>query len=221
MMLYGARICGIVIPFITVVGETEIGDIGRDSTINVDFSNIVMNFTPSRGREVSNLLKAGAAQNQPSGRALPSLIMGTWHNADDHVRAASHINPFAELINTSLSQDVKTTLLSCASRPNEIIKRRTDALTHFRKLPMDLEPARERWRERLPVLSPARLINFPLIFSIATKFNYEDTEFVRDLSMGMPIAGPVPATPGLTNRKRERKCLTRNGRGESRKEIPR
>ena len=182
------------------VDKTEI-EIGRDST-HVDFSKTVENFTPSRGRDISGTVYAGAAQNQPTGRALPSLILGTWHSAEDHVRAASHINPYAELINTSLTQRVKSTLLACATRPDDTKTRRGVALASFEQLSVDLDPIRARWAAQLPAQSPARSINFPLISSLTTKFEYEDTEFVRDLSMGMPIAGPIPPTPGLTTRKR-------------------
>ena len=185
-----------------MVVKTEIMDLCRDSTDTVDFSKTAEKFIPSRGRDIGGTLYAGAAQSQPTGRALPSLILGTWHSPEDHVRAASHINPYAELINTALTQQVKSTLLACATLPDEIKTRRNLALSSFEKLSNDLEPIRSRWAMKLPELSPARTINFPLIFSLTTKFGYDDTEFVRDLSMGMPIAGPIAPTPGLTTRKR-------------------
>ena len=183
-----------------MVGKTGI-EIGRDST-NVDFSKTAKNFAPSRGRVISGTVYAGAAQNQPTGRALPSLILGTWHSAEDHVRAASHISPYAELINTALTRRIKSTLSACATRPGEIKTRRGLALSSSERLANDLEPIRARWTAQLPEQSPARSINPPLIFAITTKFGYEDTEFAHDLSMGMPIAGPIPPTPGLTTRKR-------------------
>ena len=160
-------------------------------------------FTPSRGRDLKGMMFAGAAQNQPSGRALPSLILGEWHSPEDHVRAASHINPFAELINTALSPEIKNTVRFNATKPDETNQRRVNALSIFQKLADDLGPLKSRWSARLPEDSPARDIHFPLISSIANLFSFEDTEFVNDLSKGMPIAGPISPTPGLTTRKRE------------------
>ena len=182
-----------------MVDKTEIMDQRRDSTNNVDFSKTAENFIPSRGREIGGAIFSGAAQSQPTGRAPPSLILGTWHSPEDHVRAASHINPYAELINTSLSQPIKSTLWACATKPHEIKIRRAAASSYFEKLAFYLEPIRKRWTAQLPELSPARSINFPLIFSLTARFGYEDTEFVRDLSKGMPIAGPIPPYAGTHN----------------------
>ena len=185
-----------------IVDKTEIMDQCRDSTINVDFSKSAENFTPSRGREIGGTIFAGAAQSQPTGRALPSLILGTWHSAEDHVRAASHINPYAELINTSLTQPIKSALLACATRPNETKIRRAEASTYFERLAFDLDPIRKRWTAQLPEKSPARLINFPLIYLLPNALDYPDKQFTHDLSQGMPIAGPIAATPWLTARKK-------------------
>ena len=113
------------------------------------------------------------------------------------------MNPLAELINTALPNDVKQAIRIAATTPTETTGRRADAMTIFQKLADYLRPLQARWRDHLPGKSPARGVDFPLISALTSKFGYEDTEFIRDLSMGMPIAGPIPPTPGLTARKRD------------------
>ena len=175
----------------------------RDNTHVGDIQNAVDNFIPSKGRDIKGTVYAGAAQNQPSGRALTSLILGEWHNAEDHVRAAMHINPFAELINSALSAEVKHAIRFCATNPTETIQRREKDFYTIEQLSRRLNPQKSRWTSRLPNDSPARNIHFPLIFALTTILDFEDTEFVKDLSNGMPIAGPIAPTPGLTTRKRD------------------
>ena len=51
-------------------------------------------WTPSRGREIDNLFSMAAAQSQPSGAALPSLIIGSHFSEEDHFAAASAVRPF-------------------------------------------------------------------------------------------------------------------------------
>lgn len=41
-----------------------------------------------------------------------------------------------------------------------------------------------------------------MIYLLTKTLEYQDTEFINDLSKGMPIAGPIPATPGLTAREK-------------------
>ena len=161
-------------------------------------------FSPSKGRVVERNALAGAAQNQLSGKALPSLIvgMGEWHCADDHVRAAGHVCPTADLINAALSPQVKSALWTCARKPDSTNERREKALRMLTAVSNELAPQRMKWIEKLPEKSPAAPINFPLIFLICKTLDCQDKNFVTDLSKGMPIAGPIAPTPGLTDRKK-------------------
>ena len=145
---------------------------------------------------------AGAASNQLSGKALPSLILGDWSTPEDHLRAAKMAIPSANLINVALSQRTKNLLTSMVRNPPHVIVSRQEALAKFSNLSTMLEPFRVRWVDRLPELSPAHNLNFPMIHTLTRNFGYADTRIVFDLARGMPIAGPVDATPGLTNRKK-------------------
>ena len=61
---------------------------------------------------------------------------------------------------------------------------------------------RIRWISLLSPISPDAGINFPLICIMARKSDIPDEKVVKDLAYGMPIAGPVDSTPGLTPRKK-------------------
>ena len=161
-------------------------------------------FTPSKNRDVGKNALAGAAQNQLSGKALPSLAvcMGHWRDADDHVRAASHVNATADLINTALSTEVKASLTRCVRDPAGAICRRENALFTHQTTSDKLSEQRAKWIAKLPENSPAAETNCPLISLLSTTLLFRDKLFVTDLSRGMPIAGPVAKTPGLAARKR-------------------
>ena len=161
------------------------------------------NFPPSRHREVGG---AGAisvaAQNQLVGRSLPSPITGGWYDAGDHVRAAERVNPTADLVNVALSRRAERALFRCVSAPLSVVEIRRGALAAFSEISTSVESLRLRWLATLPEKSPVSEIHFALIRLLATSRDYPDTAFVGELPTGMPIAGPIPQTPGLTERKR-------------------
>ena len=161
-------------------------------------------FAPSKGRVVERNAFAGAARNQLSGKALPSLIvgMGEWHGADDHVRADSHVCPTADLVNSALTPNAKSALWSCARAPNATVERRNNAINTVSAISNDLSDKRESWIKQLPERSPASGINFPLIYLLCHALEYPGEKFATDLSQCMPIAGPIAPTPGLTARKK-------------------
>ena len=160
------------------------------------------NFPPSKHREVGANALAGAAQNQLCGKALPSLITGEWYGAEDHVRAADHLNPTADLVNAALPCRAKRALCRCVSAPSTILEIRKNALSVFPKVSAALEAVRARRLATLPGKSPVSEIHFPLIHLLTTSRDYPDTTVVKELRAGMPIAGPIAQTPGLTQRKR-------------------
>ena len=166
-----------------------------DNTLSLDA------FVPSKKRCVFRNAIAGSTGNQLSGSALPSLILGEWSSPSEHVRAAKTVNPFADLINATLSQQDKAIAYRCARKPEETIQNRPNAVAILAATAYRLGPARSRWIATLPDKSPAAEIHFPLIHLLAVTLEYPDTMLVRDLSNGMPIAGPIPSTPGLTSRK--------------------
>ena len=54
-------------------------------------------FTPSRKRNINSVLEMAASGSQPQGAAPPSLIPGEPADKDEHIVAASGVNPLARL----------------------------------------------------------------------------------------------------------------------------
>ena len=175
-----------------------------DTTIDKASKGLCLeDFFPSKHRDVLQNALFGAAQNQPSGRALPSLILGEWSTPAEHLKAAKLVNPTADLINAALDQRSKLIILNCAQKPDRVVEKRRAALDAFNRIASGLGPYRDRWTHAIPETSPAKNFHFPLIYFLAHHLQYDDAKIVFDLSNGMPIAGPVAATPGLTSRKRQ------------------
>ena len=128
--------------------------------------------------------------------------MGEWHGRGGHIRAASHVNPTADLVNSALSNQARSILSKCAPNPAEVNFRRENAIGVLVSVDKSLAAQRELRPKRLPERPPADGIDFPMIFILTVALKYDDINFVRDLSQGMPIAGPITATPGLAARKK-------------------
>ena len=118
------------------------------------------NFYPSKNRNITNNAILGAAQNQPSGKALPSLVLGQWGNPADHLRAARLVNPTADLINVALAPNTKLAISDSASDPGKLVNRRTEALPIFLDTAASLDRHRSRWTRTLPGDSTARNFHF-------------------------------------------------------------
>ena len=152
-------------------------------------------FRPSKNRPLNLMIHAGAAQNQPNVHAPPSLIIGDHVVVADHVRAASCVNPTADLINRAIRPEIKRIVHFCAAAPEGVVERRREAMAYIAALATRLEPERAIWAASLPPMSPACFLRFPLILLLAKKLNYPDLEFVGDLAAGIPIVGMCRATP--------------------------
>ena len=181
-----------------------ISSIHRDEIENQQARQVILldNFFPSKNRHVYNNAISGAAQNQLSGNALPSLVLGDWATPQEHLNAARLVNPSADLINVALSEQVKSIISMCATDPTRTISKRADAIAQFHNFATTLGPLRARWTHTLPLGSPARSFHFPLMYFLTNTLEYPDKRFIRDLANGMPIAGPIETTPGLVERKK-------------------
>ena len=143
---------------------------------------------------------AGAAQSQPSGNALPSLLSLLLTAPQDRLLATLTLNPTRILLSKATPANAKTTTTSCLNNTEKVIGCRTSALEFAKQVDKDLTPLRERCSECLPQKSPAGGIHFPLIKFLAYKFGFEDKALVKDLSFGMPIVGDVKLVGTLTER---------------------
>ena len=157
-------------------------------------------FVPSRKRNVTATATTAVGGCQPSGRALPSIILGVHSSAADHVAAARAAHPVASLLNVALDGPTRVACAALASDPGAVVAKRGVALAEFRSLADRLENARSVWFGRLDAWNPARRLHLPLLQFLVTKFEYVDPGVVRAIAEGMPIGGPVPPSGALLPR---------------------
>lgn len=134
-------------------------------------------------------------QNQPKGKALPSMTIGDHVLIEEHVRAAKCGNPTADLINRAVKPEIKRVVHFCAAAPERVIERRREAMVYLKSLAAKLEPGRIALAASLPPMSPARFLHFPLILFLSKTINFPDTEFAHDLAAGIPTVGEFAAAP--------------------------
>ena len=154
------------------------------------------------GGNVSALAAAAVSGAKPSGRALPSLIVGSPSSPAELVRSARAASPLASLINLALPMRIKNLLSPHLSDPVGAVERRARSLMTFRDVDWKLSPYRKSWTYRLDPKSPARNINLSLLHLLVKRFDYPDCEIANELMNGMPIAGDIPSRPGLQPRDR-------------------
>ena len=115
---------------------------------------------------------------------------------------ASKINPSVMLLETALEPKTKLTAVRCAREPEEVVKRRKNALGAIKQISSKCAHLRSRWSNALPEGSPARNLNLPLFYCITTTMGYSDKTLVKELMRGMPITGDIEKTNVLTERVR-------------------
>ena len=173
---------------------------GRDQQTSETQPDINQSFVPSRGRTIEGVAAAAVSGRQPSGRALPSLVLGEHSIPSEHVTAALAVSPLASLINTALPMRARGVMAAQVNDPTTCVERRNNALETSNVANSKLQEYRTPWADRLPASSPARNINLPLLRVLVERFNYEDRKIANDISRGMPIAGDIPTCPVLTPR---------------------
>ena len=161
------------------------------------------------------MVTQAAAQSQPQGRALPSLIQQECRSSWEHVQAASTIDPFRSLLEEALCADTKRCIQECIASPQAVLQRRAEASASLCAIASGLEPARRKWAAALPDHSPARNFHLPLIQHLVTTLKYQDSALTYDLANGMPIAGDIPHTAGLTERPKAARQTLEQWRAET------
>ena len=114
--------------------------------------------------------------------------------------AAAGGGPFRLILDATFSDCARTNLINCAKRPDLVLARRMKLRGLLSQLSNVLAGRRKCWIDALPDGPPAKALNFPIMALVANALGYPAKELMGDLSMGMPIAGVVPAAPTLTSR---------------------
>ena len=161
-------------------------------------------FVPSRGRDLAAYAAAGVTGRQPTGRALPSLIVGEPHtHTGGACEVACAVSPLATLANAGVPGKANAVISSLARDPAAFRERRRRAILTFREVVAKMEPRRGRWANALPSESPDRKINIPFLHSLVKRNGYVDSSIVDDIAKGMPIAGDIAPTGALRPRVKE------------------
>ena len=142
----------------------------------------------------------GGGGLQPSGRALPSIILGEHACAADHVAAARAAHPIASLVCVALDGPARVACSALATDPAGVVPRRGEAMAEFRALEDRLEGQRAVRSGKLDVWNPARRLHSPMFRFLVNKFGYSGPGVVGALSLGMPIGGVVPPPGALQPR---------------------
>ena len=160
-------------------------------------------WVPSKGRVLESLQIMAAAQEQPSGKALPQLITREISTPEMHMEAAKRIDPFKIALENALPQQFKHSAYMCTWEQKYVIQQRLWVVSQLKDVSKGLEKNREKWKGALPEGSPARQLNLPLIHILCKTLDYPDVHFTRDLALGMPIVGSIPSTQVLQPRERK------------------
>ena len=154
------------------------------------------------GRLLDRVTRAGAAQDQPSGRALPALIAAGDRSKQEHMVRALCVNPSAMLLDAALPARVKLAAGRCACGPASVISRRNKAIGGIREISESLALLRARWVDSIPKGAPSRNLNLPIFHFATTTLGCEDKKLVNELTHGMPISGAIAKANVLTDRVR-------------------
>ena len=172
----------------------------RDSRKVEDVQQEDTSFIPSRGRGLAANATQAVAGMQPTGRALPSIILGVHTAPDGHVRAALCAHPMGSLVNIEIDLESRGICRAIAADMAGTRRRRANAVATFRTISHRLSTYRRAWSSRLGVNSPARNFNIPLLRLLVSHFGYVGRRIVQDLADGMPIGWEVLTAGSLVAR---------------------
>ena len=130
---------------------------GRDNMVETGFK-------PSKNRKLGEMLTAGEAKNQPKALALPTIVVGEHGPISEHARAASCVNPKADLINRAARPLAQRVAHFCVCAPGRIIERRRDATGYIKSIDCKSEPDRLKRAAPLPPKIPTRNLRPPADF---------------------------------------------------------
>ena len=117
------------------------------------------------------------------------------------LQIAAHIDPFDRVLNTVVASrsrlNIRRTILNACT-----VKTQRHRITrHLERVSLTLNTTRVRFAESLPVNTPARKLNIPLIMFLVRYLNYTDKKPPYDLVKGMGISGSAQPAESLTKRR--------------------
>ena len=154
---------------------------------------------PSRNRLIQSALAATAATSQKSGTALTGFTPRGL-SPEVALQLASRIGPFGRALNTAVPIRSRETIRRPIINTCTVKTQRRRTIRHLKRVSLTLQPPRERLAAILPVRTPARKINIPLVMFLVRRLNYPDTRLPSDLVKGMEIPVNIQPSKSLTKR---------------------
>ena len=178
--------------------ETQHSILARKAILDLD-GRMRLRFQPPRNRHIHSVLASTAATAQRDGVALPGFIPrgGSLETA---LQIAKKIDPFDRALNAELSARSRTTIRRTTLNTYTVETLRHKTIRRLKWVSLKLQPMRERLAASLPVRTPERKLNIPLIMFLIHHLGYTDKQLPVDLAKGMGIIGNIPPSNELTKR---------------------
>ena len=104
------------------------------------------------------------------------------------------------MLNSALPVRSRNTIRRVSNNASLFKTHRHKAVRHLLKVSLKPEPIRDRLNNSLPVDSPARSLNIPIISLLISSPVYPDHRLPTDLVYGMDIVGSIPASNARARR---------------------
>ena len=153
----------------------------------------------SRNRNLQSVLAATAATSQRSGTALPGFIP-RGVRPQVALQIASRIDPFVRVLNTAVPIRTREIIRRTIVNKCTVKTQRRNVIRRIERVSLKLQPLREGLTDSLPVRTPERKLNIPLVMFLIKHLNYTDKQLPGDLVKGMAISGAIVHSPTLTKR---------------------
>ena len=110
------------------------------------------------------------------------------------------MDPFDRVLNTTLPARSRIIIRRTIIHTCTVKTTRHKTIRHLKTVSLKLHPLRVRLAKSLPVRTPARKLNIPLIMFLIEHLNYADKRLPVDLIKGVDIVGNIPLSRTLTKR---------------------
>ena len=116
------------------------------------------------------------------------------------LQIAAQLGPFERALNAALPVRSRSTIRRKTINACTVKTQRLKSIRHLKWVSLALRPLRERVAASLPVRTPARKLNIPLIMFLIHHLDYPDKQSPIDWAKGMDIVDNIPPSRALTQR---------------------
>ena len=173
--------------------------VSATESIQARGDQILRGFQPSTNRQIQAVLAATASTSQRTGSALRGFIpRGVSPQAA--LQIASRIGPFDRVMYTAATLRSRETIRRTTSNTYTVKTQRRRITRRLKRVSLTLITLRGRLAAILPVRTPARTINIPLVMFLAQHLDYPEKKLPRDMIKGLEISRNILPPKALTKR---------------------